>query len=136
MRALFRFIRRYSLVLALLWTAVIFGLCCMPGRYIPTTSFLELLSFDKFVHASIFFVLQLLWMLVYDDRGKLAHGYYLVALGSIAYGGLLEIMQATLFSQRSADWFDFLANSFGCVMALVFFRKIRRKLFQQASSIH
>jgi hypothetical protein len=45
---------------------------------------------------------------------------------SIIYGGALEIMQATLFTQRTADWQDFVANSFGCLMALLFFRKLRR----------
>ena len=44
-------------------------------------------------------------------------------MACISYGGLLEIMQATVFSQRSGDWYDFIANTFGCFLALWLFRK-------------
>ncbi len=120
------FLKTYAIALALAWTALIFGLCCMPGRYIPTTHWLELISFDKFVHAAIFFVLQYLWMLA---AGGSTARHIMIFAACVSYGGLLEIMQATVFSERSADWFDFIANSFGCTMALVFCTKINRKLF-------
>jgi len=45
----------------------------------------------------------------------------------MAYGGTLEIMQATVFSGRSGDWFDFVANSVGCLTAFLIFK--RKKLF-------
>ncbi|MBS1636332.1 MAG: VanZ family protein [Bacteroidetes bacterium] len=124
---MFSFIKKNAVYFALSWTAVIFGLCCIPGRYIPTTTWLELISFDKFVHASIFFVLQTLWMLALNHKS--ASMRYIILASCVAYGGSLEIMQATVFSQRSADWFDFIANSFGCVMAILFFRKINAKFF-------
>ena len=46
-----------------------------------------------------------------------------IIFGCVAYGGLLEVMQATVFSQRSGDWFDFIANTFGCLMGFWFFNK-------------
>lgn len=116
-------IKENSFRLSLLWTAIIFGLCSMPGRYIPTTNWLELISFDKFVHASIFFVLQFLWTLSFPNQK------WWIFILCVAYGGSIELMQATVFSQRSADWFDFIANSFGCIIALAFFRKISLKFF-------
>lgn len=116
-------IKENSFRLSLLWTAIIFGLCSMPGRYIPTTNWLELISFDKFVHASIFFVLQFLWMLSFPNQK------WWIFILCVAYGGSIELMQANIFSQRSADWFDFIANSFGCIIALAFFRKISLKFF-------
>lgn len=126
---MFKIISKYPLALALLWTLVIFGLCCMPGRYIPTTNWLELLSFDKFVHASIFFVLVCLWLafaVVKHNGGNGVMG--LIILSCILYGGALEIMQATVFSQRSADWFDFIANSVGCLAGALFFSKKKHLL--------
>lgn len=51
-----------------------------------------------------------------------------IIFGCIAYGGMLEIMQATVFSQRSGDWLDFIANSFGCCMGLWFFSKNTHRL--------
>jgi VanZ family protein len=115
---------KYSLFVAIVWTLIIFVLCCTPGQYIPTTDWLELLSFDKFVHASIFFTLAVLWLVYLFKLNKLSITLIvLVLLLCIAYGGLLEIMQATVFSHRSGDWLDFIANTFGCLMGLWFFSK-------------
>jgi VanZ family protein len=115
---------KYSLLAAGLWTLIIFILCCTPGQYIPTTNWLELLSFDKFVHASIFFVLTCLWLISLLKINKLSNlSIILILLSCVLYGGLLEIMQATVFSNRSGDWLDFIANSFGCLMGFWFFSK-------------
>lgn len=115
---------KYSLLVAIVWTLIIFVLCCTPGQYIPTTDWLELLSFDKFVHASIFFTLAVLWLVYLFKSNKLSNTLMtLIILLCIAYGGLLEIMQATVFSHRSGDWLDFIANTFGCLMGLWFFSK-------------
>lgn len=121
---------KYSLLFAILWTAIIFLLCSTPGQYIPTTNWLELLSFDKFVHASMFFILVCLWLVYWFHSNKLStKTIVFILFFSIAYGGLLEIMQLTLFSQRSGDWLDFIANSFGCFMGLWFFNKNKQHLF-------
>jgi len=115
---------KYSLFAAVLWTLIIFVLCCTPGQYIPTTNWLELLSFDKLVHASIFFVLTCLWLFSLIKINELSNlSIILILLSCVLYGGLLEIMQATVFSNRSGDWLDFIANSFGCQMGLWFFSK-------------
>jgi uncharacterized membrane protein HdeD (DUF308 family) len=115
---------KYSLFAAILWTIIIFVLCCTPGQYIPTTNWLELLSFDKFVHASIFYTLAVLWLVYLYTSHKLSKlSMILIILLCVAYGGLLEIMQATVFSHRSGDWLDFIANTFGCLMGLWFFNK-------------
>lgn len=115
---------KHSLLAAILWTLIIFGLCCTPGQYIPSTNWLELLSFDKFVHASIFFTLVVLWLIYLFKSDKLSNSSMIfVIFLCIAYGGLLEIMQATVFSNRSGDWLDFIANTFGCLMGFWFFIK-------------
>ncbi len=120
---------KYSLLLAILWTLIIFILCSTPGHFIPTTNWLELLSFDKFVHASIFFTLTFLWLLVGFKKNKLSLSFMIfIIIACIGYGGLLEIMQAKAFSERSGDWLDFIANSFGCLMGLWFFRKNKYRL--------
>jgi hypothetical protein len=112
--------------LAFIWALIIFGLCSMPGGLIPSASWLELLSFDKWVHAGIFFILCALLF-----SGVALRNQSFVALCgwcvlSIAYGGLLEIMQAKVFSERSADWQDFVANSFGCLVALAIHKQIAK----------
>ena len=117
---------------AFLWTLVIFALCSMPGKSIPHISWLELLSFDKFVHASIFFVLQLLYLRGFtlqtgNDFLK-KNAKIIVTCMCIFYGGALEIMQTLFFSERSGDWFDFIANSTGCLAALSLYGFISRKI--------
>jgi VanZ family protein len=122
------FLLKYAFPFALAWTAVIFVLCCTPGRYVPTAHWLDLLSFDKLVHASIFFVLSSLWFLCLVKAGNVTTSRItLVIAACICYGGMLEVMQATVFSQRSGDWADFIANSIGCFLALWFFK--RKKWF-------
>ena len=120
---------KYSLLAAIVWTLIIFILCCTPGKYVPTAHWLELLSFDKFVHASIFFTLTFLWLLVGFKKNKLSLSIMIfIIIACIGYGGLLEIMQAKVFSERSGDWLDFIANSFGCLIGVCFFSKQKFRL--------
>ncbi|MCC6837344.1 MAG: VanZ family protein [Bacteroidia bacterium] len=117
---------------AMLWALFILVLCGIPGRDIPHISFLELLSFDKFVHAGVFFVLLLLLI-----RGSVLqtrfhflsrHSFLLSGSFCVLYGGVLELMQEVVFEERSADLYDFIANSFGVLMGLIFYRKIEQKI--------
>ena len=114
----------------MLWALVILILCGMPGKDIPHISFLELLSFDKFVHAGIFFVLILLTVrgfLLQTRSFKLQRSAKTIAfILCVIYGGSLEIMQGTICIDRTADIYDFIANSFGCIMGLVFYNKIEK----------
>lgn len=117
---------------ALLWALIILILCAIPGRDIPHISFLELLSFDKFVHASVFFILAYLFIrglkLQTQNIYLKNQPYILAAIVSITYGGLLEIMQEKMFSERYADILDFIANSIGTIAGAVSFNTLNRKL--------
>lgn len=119
----------YYLMPALVWALLIALLCGMPGTSVPHVSWLELLSFDKLVHASLFFVLTTLsyfgiyakYKIVYFSNEPV---YFSVLLISVAYGGLLELLQSTFFVARSADVYDFFANSFGVIIASIYFNEI------------
>jgi VanZ family protein len=114
-----------STFLALSWTLIISILCCTPGKYIPHSNWLELLSFDKLVHAGMFFILTSFWNLVLVKNKKIIPIYkMLVIIGCIGYGGTLELLQSFYFSGRSGDWYDFIANTFGVFMAWFVFQKI------------
>lgn len=119
-----RFILKYSLQLSIIWGLIILGLCSMPGQYVPSFSFLEMLSFDKWVHAGMFFVLCCLLFFYWLQKTNNKKPIYICLAISISYGALLEVMQGTLFSNRSADWNDIFANTFGCLMALAFYKKL------------
>jgi VanZ family protein len=115
-----------------LWALVILILCGIPGRDIPHISFLELLEFDKFVHAGIFFVLLLLTargFALQTNNRTLSKSFRLFAfIICVAYGGALEIMQQLVFVGRSADIYDFIANSFGCVMGVILYRYAEKNI--------
>jgi len=118
-------IYRHSGVFAILWAFIIFVLCATPGQYIPSASWLDLLSIDKLIHASIFFILTMLFLITAikkNQSNSKVFGYVTIC---IAYGSVLEWMQATFFINRSADWQDIIANSVGCLIALFLFKKIK-----------
>ncbi len=104
----------------------------MPGKSIPKVNWLELLSFDKFVHASIFFVEEVLlirFLINLSETNFFCKNYkWVSALFCIAYGGSLEIMQYTIFSERSGDVLDFIANSAGVIAGLVVFKPLAKKI--------
>lgn len=119
---------------AMLWALVILVLCGMPGKSIPHISFLELLSFDKFVHACIFFTFFVLTVRGFSLQSRflsLQQSPKLIAfIICVTYGGLMEVMQGTLFQDRSADVLDFIANSFGCTMGIVFYRGVENRILK------
>lgn len=115
---------------ALLWALLILVLCGIPGRDIPHISFLELLNFDKFVHAGIFFVLLILTVRGFFLQTTFLkiqqHPKKIAFVCCVVYGALLEIMQGTLFEQRSADVFDFIANSVGVTFWVLVYDRMKR----------
>ena len=119
-------IYKYCGVFSALWFVFIFILCATPGQYIPSASWMQLLSLDKLIHAGVFFILSGLMLAVavkfYDGRPVIN---MLLVSGCVLYGALLEVMQAKFFSNRSADWYDVVTNTFGCLMALLLLKKLR-----------
>lgn len=112
--------------IAFLWTTVIFILCATPGEYIPSEDWMELLSIDKLIHAAMFFTFTFFWFLFAIKKGSANWGFVMIILGGVVYGGMLELMQARWFSNRSEDWKDFVANAFGCLVALLLLKRIKR----------
>jgi VanZ family protein len=115
---------KYAKTLSVIWALIILVLCSMPGQYVPSVSLLEMLSFDKWVHAVMFFVLCALIFIHVKKQTEEKKKVILFLTIAILYGCSLEIMQGTLFSNRSADWNDIIANSLGCLMAFLFYKKV------------
>jgi VanZ family protein len=121
-----------------IWALIILGLCGMPGKDIPHVSFLEILAFDKWVHAGIFFVLSLLIMrglfFGFPEWPKNAVVFFTLLTG-IGYGAALELMQAAVFVDRSADLYDFIANAVGAILGVLLYRTFAQRIrfFQKTS---
>jgi VanZ family protein len=114
----------------LVWALVILVLCAIPGRDLPHSDWLEALSFDKWVHAGVFFLLELLSIrsLAFSDSLRLRkYAILFTGIAAVTYGGALELMQEAVFSERSADILDFIANSFGVLLAAAVYNKLAAK---------
>jgi VanZ family protein len=111
----------------ILWAFFIALLCGMPGKDIPQISWLEWISFDKWVHAGMFFILNFLFFKSYlqqkQSRENLQNSILYFAIACILYGGILELLQGLIFIDRSADMSDFAANSFGVILSVLFLKK-------------
>lgn len=115
---------------------IIFYLCCLiPTNDIPDMEFDFFIPTDKIVHFLMYFGLSIVASLnyIYDKKGKIII-LKLVAfavLVPIIYGGLIEILQAEYFTERSGDWYDFLADVSGSLATLPFSLWFRRYLLNK-----
>ena len=107
--------RKYFATAHILWAVVVFGLHAMSSKSFPKISFWENLGPDKIVHAFMFFVATSL--AVFSGWGKLKS-----AAVWICAGVLLEYYQFYFTTDRSFDWLDVVADSFGVLLALILIR--------------
>lgn len=102
-----------------LWTAIIFVIIGLPGYAIPSLPGLNLVNFDKFIHALIFGIHTFLaFSAIKFSQQRLTgffyhHPVFLVLLSGTLLAGCSELFQSWFFIQRSADVGDFIANSVG-----------------------
>lgn len=99
----------------------------------PSSSWLELLSFDKLVHATLFFILCALMLLWRGAKNPAGPTPLMCVFLSVAYGVVLEILQAAVFVERSMDFYDAVANAAGALLAFGM-RSRLRKIFTSRSS--
>lgn len=117
--------------LSLTLSAIILTFCLIT---VPQTKLSQVDNIDKIVHFLFFFGLTL--MAWWESAGRqLRHlsfctRFVCIGGGTIALGGLIEVMQATLTTRRSGDWMDFLADTAGVIVAQIiggflFYRKCK-----------
>jgi VanZ family protein len=110
MKKLFSFIQQYpktTLVLAILWTILIFIGCSLPGRDLPKLGLFD--HFDKVVHFIFFFIFFVLWRLVPSSNSMI------ILILAILYGFGLEFYQIHFVAGRSFDVWDGVADTFGAL---------------------
>lgn len=112
---------------AIIWTGVILVLVLIPGSDLPNWNWADSLSLDKFIHLAVFYILIIMVLHGFKKSNttkslKLRY-YFFSLLYGIGYGAGTELLQDLLYIERKADLIDFLANSMGCIFAIVFFQK-------------
>jgi len=104
---------------AILWALFIFIMCTIRlGGVSKSPLFFP--GFDKLTHCGFFFVL-----VVFYCSGLIRQQLPLIlsykqtivfTLVAIFYGGIIEILQLTIFTWRSGEWDDLFADSVGASM--------------------
>lgn len=95
--------------------AILLYLCLAPGSGLP-----EVNLWDKAEHAIAWFVLAASGLVLFPRRPGRIAGF------ALAFGGLVELLQAWLPFGRDPDWRDWIADSAGVAAALLAGAAIRR----------
>jgi VanZ family protein len=103
---------------AFIWTLVVTILTLLPGRDLPQVN---VVNFDKFAHLGVFFLMNFLYLRWKKFGPNLKPSTLIITLLIIAYSGLIELLQGIFYTDRFADWFDFLANATGAGIAYITF---------------
>lgn len=104
---------------AIVWAIVIFVLCSSPGKSFPSTDWLRWISFDKWVHAFLYFVLFSTCYYGYHKYKNNQQSYFLITLAiCVLYGVGIEVFQSLFLPDRSGDIPDAVANTMGSILAI------------------
>ncbi|MBB5397465.1 VanZ family protein [Mucilaginibacter sp. AK015] len=106
---------------AILWAFFILTICAIPMGGVGN-SHLFFPGFDKLVHCGLFFVLSVLYCYGSIRKWKTRSIRIEIAMKNtivlISYGALIEMLQRYLFTWRSGDWNDLLADAIGGCMGI------------------
>ena len=73
-------------------------------------------------------MLTLSWLLVIKKAATNVRLRFVIALGCLFYGMVIEVLQETLTTYRTASLLDMLANFVGIGMALLLFKFVYKKI--------
>ncbi|MFT5055366.1 MAG: glycopeptide antibiotics resistance protein [Pseudoalteromonas distincta] len=115
-----------ALFVAIAWTALIASSCLMPASAFKAFTFDSIFQLDKILHLTLYYVFIVLWSLV--SKVITVRQKYVLLIVGIAYGVLIEVLQAAMSLGRSYELDDIIANTIGCVLGVLSISYIKRKL--------
>ncbi len=107
------------------WFFVVLTLVCIPGYDLPKVdNWMIQINYDKLIHVGIFAVLAFLFMqpIAKSPLSKKEKWHYFIkiALATIVWGYTTEVIQKFFITGRSYDLTDWLADSIGGIVAMIF----------------
>jgi VanZ family protein len=120
-------------VLSWFWTLVIFLLCWLPRQYVPSEDSLPapfVLNIDKWIHAGIFAVFAILWMLTGNSKWRALWIFF----SGIAIAAITELGQRNRIVNRDGNLADATADTVGVILGLLAFW-IAQRVFSKNSSV-
>ncbi|MGA9589129.1 MAG: VanZ family protein [Salegentibacter sp.] len=95
---------------------------------------------DKMMHATAYLLLVIVWKIYFvlksSDFLNYTSNLLKIAGASLLFGMLIEVLQGTLTSYRTPDWFDILANSTGIVLAVLLLLALKKPIWSLKSKIN
>ena len=109
-------------------TIIIAILCLMKPS---DTAVLDIRHFDKVYHGLAYFFLTFFWLLAFRKKSN----NFPILLCCFFYGIIIEVLQSSLTTFRSGEYFDIVANTVGVLLAFAVFRLflIKNILFKKNS---
>jgi VanZ family protein len=113
---------------AILWILLILFLCTLPGKDVPSNSFLDKIHFDKIVHFGLFGgIVLFLSMAIYRHNKSISSlTLFLLVVTAAAYGLAIEFIQKYWVVGRSFDMYDVLADTLGAIAGIWAFKIVRQ----------
>ena len=113
--------RKLSAGLSVSWVLIILIFSTISQANISVDYHILLTHVDKFVHFSMYFILQLLLMWNYHCS-DLINKHEKIFLSVCFYGLALELIQYIFLKDRFFEIFDIIANITGAFVAFLFFQ--------------
>lgn len=120
---------------AIAWAIMVLILCDMPISLSSSGTSVLFEGFDKMAHLGVFFILTVL--LFYGKINQQNSYAYRpltiikILLITAALGGGIEILQWKVFTYRSAELWDFIADMLGVGMGIFSYLLLHRKSHEQ-----
>jgi len=115
-----------AVYIAVIITVTIVFLSLINPSSIPTPS---IHVSDKIMHTFAYFSLMLSWKFVFNKRRELRFSIIIFFL-LFLFGIVLELLQASLTTYRTADWRDVIANTIGLLMGLFMYPILYKTIFK------
>ena len=100
----------------------------------PETPLNTVTNIDKVLHFLMYFgFCSVLWIEYFMSHARPQASRLIpwAIIAPILFSGLIEIGQQTLTPTRAADWWDFIANSIGCLTAALFSQLVTRRMVKR-----
>lgn len=110
--------KKKFLFIAITWTLIVTYLS-LATLNTSIESAIKIPYKDKVVHFVFYFLFVILWMLTINNKRYLNKNGFKIVVLAIIYGILMELCQAFLVSNRTADVNDVFANSTGALVGLL-----------------
>jgi VanZ family protein len=113
----------------LLLALIIFYGSVTSGSNLNKVNILHINNIDKFIHLSFYFLLSvsfqssLLRNILINKKEQILITLVIV----ISYGLIMEVFQFYFTSDRSAEIFDALANTLGCILGVLIFPFLEKR---------